>query len=304
MTESTGYPMFKQRLERIECASCHMGVMLRGDRVGWKPLNVGGSQLWYCEKESCQQQRELLLARVQAGNLPMDFEPGKMGQLLTPDGTTAAENRVLKQRITELETELTKLRQSTAAPPPPVGEEEKLETVTDGIHWHIDNGKGKPLCGAKDAEHVKKDDAFDITDEACDACIDTWSAIREGRQKRGEDVLSEPPAAAAVMEEQIPIAPPPPPPIQLDASKATKFSADLLSTVNDGADPPEVILLTQKTYPSIDFENVRPTQLTSGISGFFKAWEVDTIQRAEDAEGKLLGFAFTLKRRADVEGQT
>lgn len=310
------YPnRFRKEQPTIECAACHMQVMLRGDWQGWKPVGLpDGRQVWYCNKTPCQQQRDILMLQVQSGNIPSVLKAGQPGQLLDPAGVPKLDEvEAMKARIAQLEAELAEAKGQSTAPqedrseaPSPSEVPHQPASVQPPQYVHAEED-GKAICGAECApEEMKVPEEMSFSDVVCERCIEVWTARQEGRkpQPTAEEALSAPaepepaPEAQSVPAPRMEALELPQPSSSLphieDYSVLPKFDRDLIARINDGAEPGGPILLTQATYPDIDFEKVKPGQLRKGISGFFTSMEVDAIDRVT-VDGKLLGMVFTLK---------
>lgn len=254
-----------------------MEVMAQGgDRVGWRAISTPDGMAWYCTKLPCRQQHDETIA-------------GARAEVPQIDAVAA-----LQSRIRELEAQVAELQQTPEEPEVPahIRPKEPAETQ-DEIHADLD-GDGKAACGATTGV-AKKPSEMSIEDEVCDECVAIFaarsSAKATGKTKPAKaEVVEEAPAEEA----QVDLPPPKP---DVDYSKVPRFGRDLIGRINDGLVVEGPILLTPKSYPKLDFARVRPEQLTSAISGFFRdGLEVDTIERAYGPDEALLGFAFTLKK--------
>lgn len=335
-------PRFKKNDATLECAACHMKVMARGDWQGWKPVGTPKGQIWYCNKQPCQEQHDILLVQLQRGNIPAALKAGLPGQLIEPaDIPTVTETEAMRARIAELEAELAATKGQSTAPavPEPAAEaavaaeeQPSMRPRPERVHAEVN---GVVLCGADvplDDDSVKKPEEMSFEDTVCDDCVAAWAKLQEeGNQrdaaarkarheayKKGEDpkladeaaraaydaahapqetATGQEPQAAYVQPLELP-APSSGIPEGLDYSALPKFDTNLIGRINDGAKIESPILLTQATYPDIDFSKIRPGQLRKGISGFFEGVEVDAIDRAL-VDGEIVGMVFTLKEKAN-----
>lgn len=176
--------------------------------------------------------------------------------------------------------------------PPPENQLDEASPYA-GKTVHAADLDGKPLCDPAAEGPCLKSEDLPVDCEPCEACIDRFSAIQDGKDQHrpavDASVIDTPPAnttAAAA------------PSMKLNVTHAPRFSDALIKQVNGGMRP-EAILVTPEAYPQLDMEAIDPEQLRKGLGNFFSSakLEVDHIERAT-LDGKFVGIAFSLRDRA------